>query len=124
MSQKPSLLTLVVGIVFSVVLCVLFIMPIETSAVQSETVSGNETEESVAAEDTVNNYKFVYYRGDFAVIEEYNVISTTEGDDYVMYNLDTGDVLKYENNSWTLWHDNMPTFQYTGTAYMKYIKPN
>ena len=102
MSRKPSLLTLVVGIVFSVVLCVLFIMPIETSAVQSETVSGNETEESVAAEDTVNNYKFVYYRGDFAVIEEYNVISTTEGDDYVMYNLDTGDVLKYENNSWTL----------------------
>ena len=124
MSQKPSLLTLVVGIVFSVALCILFIAPIETSAVNAETVSGNETEESVAVEDTVNNYKFVYYRGDFAVIEEYNVISTTEGDGYVMYNLDTGDVLKYENNSWTLWHDNMPIFQYTGTAYMKYVKPN
>ena len=121
MQRKPSLITLVIGIVFSVALCVLFIAPIETSAVQSETVSGNETEESVAAEDTVNNYKFVYYRGDFAVIEEYNVISTTEGDDYIMYNLDTGDVLKYENNSWTLWHDNMPVFQYTATAYMKYM---
>lgn len=124
MSKKPSLLTLFVGIVFSVALCVLFIMPIETSAVQSETVSGNEIEESVAAEDTVNNYKFVYYHGDFAVIKEYNVISTTEGDDYVMYNLDTGDVLKYENNSWTLWHDNTPIFQYTGIAYMEYVKPN
>lgn len=124
METKINLGTIIVIACWVLLALYLFVWFPSPNVVQAETVSGNETE--VTQEETTANanYKFTYYHGDIPSIKVYNVISTTEGEGYTVYNLDSGDVLKCENNCWTLWHDNMPIFQYTGIAYMEYVKPN
>ena len=85
--------------------------PIETN---ENTVSGNAIKDKT-------NYNFVYYLSKIPISKKYSVTSINTEDDCITYNLESGDILKYENNSWILLHDDTPVFQYTGLAYMEYI---
>lgn len=116
---------------YSIIVAICIIMLICLFNLNS-TNDGTTKEESIeATEDTVSsnrvkdkaNYKFIYYHGDIPISEMYNVVSTnTDDNNCIVYNLESGDILKYENNSWIILHDNIPVFQYTGQAYIEYIE--
>ena len=115
---------------YSIIVAICIIMLICLFNLNSTDNSTNKEESIESTGDTVSgniikdraNYKFIYYHGDIPISEMYSVISTNTDNNCIVYNLKSGDILKYENNSWILLHDNIPVFQYTGQAYMEYIE--